>query len=267
MKITTIVFLFLFALLQPLKGHAQATADAPGTPQAAAAPVPAAPPALVTTSSDFSGSRLSYPVQIIATVYDSKGTVCLPANIELRGLGLLTSAGVPVKLRATKASDIDPEKYPLCDSGQSIKLADAIGRALIIDEKTTKIFTPRSNGLTYGVLVVPFKYYVNGSRDFKGAGTVGPYAGWKTQSSGLAAGVEFVGFAGLGAVTSEKIIDGKTESESLAAFSYGFAAIGRIRNNFQIGVVAGQDRVGKSSQYKDNGKWWIALSVGYPFSN
>lgn len=114
---------------------------------------------------------------------------------------------------------------------------------------------------------MPFKYHLSGSKDFKGAGTVGPYVGYKTQSSNWAAGVELIGFAGLSSVQSERTEDGKQVKESLAAFSYGFGAIGRIRDKFQVGVVLGQDRVGKSSVYADNGKWWLALSVGYAFAN
>jgi hypothetical protein len=284
MKLKASIFLLFLSLIQATQGHAQAPAAADvaavetdaDTPKEIAPVVPVIPSnySVVNASADYSGVRLSYPVRVYAKVYDTGKIVCIPPNFPLRGLGLLTSNGVPVKLKADLATDPDFKEYGNCDDENQAgdaatmpKLTTVVGRALIIDEKTTKMYTPRSNGLTYGILVVPFKYYVNGSRDFKGAGTIGPYAGWTAQSSKWAAGLELVGFAGLSAVSSEKIVDGKATSETLAAFGYGVAVIGRIRNNFQVGIVAGQDRVGKSSQYKDNGKWWLALSVGYPFSN
>lgn len=265
--------IFLFSIFF-LHVWAHAQGNAPASSQTTTTPAPAVTgtSTLVTTSGDFSGVRLSYPVRVVALVDGTNQSVCIPAGFELRGLGLLTSAGLPVKLRATKVSEINQDSIAPCNNAKAlngtelVSLTSVIGQVLIIDEKITKVYTPRSNGLTYGGLVVPFKYYVNGSRDFKGAGSIGPYAGWKSYYPNLDAGIEFVGFAGLGVVKAENTVDGKTQSDNLAAFSFGLGAIGRIHDDFQIGLIIGQDKVGKSSQYKDDGKWWIALSVGYPFS-
>lgn len=230
-------------------------------------------------SQEFSGVRLSYPVRVLAKVAGTDQWVCIPAKFPLRGLSSLTDKGLIVKLRPdTKAdfSKIVPTEFDLCDGSpapapaspkNTIPLESALGLPLQVPKETAANYMPTSNGLTYGILVVPFKYHLRGSKDFKGAGSVGPYAGYKTQSSNWAAGVEFVGFAGLGMVESSIEKDGKPATETLTAFSYGVAAIGRIHDKFQIGLVAGQDRVGKSSNYKDNGKWWLAVSIGYPFSN
>ena len=269
MKLQTSISLFFIAACQVTQGHAQTTADGVNLP------TPVDTYTYANSSGDFSGVRMAYPVQVYATVLDTSETVCIPANFPLRGLGLLTANGLHVKLRPESPADpvFDPNDFRDCDSDLPSKIdklrpiKSVIGKPLLVKQTDNTLYTPRSNGLTYGMLIVPFKYYVNGSRDFKGAGTIGPYAGWKLQSSRLAAGLELVGFAGLSAVSAEKIVDGKPTSETLAAFGYGVAAIGRIRNNFQVGVVLGQDRVGKSSQYKDNGKWWLALSIGFPFSN
>lgn len=35
----------------------------------------------------------------------------------------------------------------------------------------------------------------------------------------------------------------------------------------RVGVVIGADRVSKESKYPDNGKAWIAVTIGYAFSN
>lgn len=35
----------------------------------------------------------------------------------------------------------------------------------------------------------------------------------------------------------------------------------------RVGVVIGADRVSKESMYPDNGKAWIAVTIGYAFSN
>lgn len=235
---------------------------------------------------NVSGIRLNYPVRLYLTIVGTAEKVCVPAEFPLRGLGV-ENKKVLVKLRPKTKDDFPQNeskqfvikngvgletKYDSCDEDtvggiKVVPLYSVIGKPLEVAQSDSEKYFVNSNGLTYGALVVPFKYHLGGSKDFKGSGTVGPYVGYKTQSSNWAAGVEFIGFAGLGSVQSERTEDGKQVKESLAAFSYGFGAIGRIRDKFQIGVVLGQDRVGKSSVYADNGKWWMALSVGYAFAN
>ncbi|RSZ59865.1 hypothetical protein HF313_14145 [Massilia atriviolacea] len=230
---------------------------------------------VVQSDQNLAGTRLSYPVRVYAKINETNKTVCIPAGFPLRGLGLVTDQGAPVKLRALNQErfDKDAALYKLCDDdelkdGETMTpLKDAIGAPLIIEQRTNAMYTATSNGLTYGALFVPFKYQLGGSKDFKGAVSVGPYAGYKLESANWAAGLEMVGFAGLGMVKGERIKDGKPITEEIAAFSYGGALIGRIKRDIQIGLVLGQDRASKSSQYKDQGKWWLALSIGFPFSN
>lgn len=222
----------------------------------------------VNAGKDFSGTRLSYPVRVYAQVHNEDKWVCIPATFPLRGLGMLTNVGVPVKLRAVKSDDVIFSKFDNCTvpDKTNLDIKDAVGLPLIVTTEVNNTYRISSNGLTYGVLVVPFKYHLRGSRDFNGGGSIGPYAGYKTENSNWAAGLEIVGFAGLGTVAAAREKDGQADTETLAAFSAGVALIGRVKGDFQIGVVAGQDRVSKSSNYKDNGKWWLAVTFGFPFS-
>jgi hypothetical protein len=44
-----------------------------------------------------------------------------------------------------------------------------------------------------------------------------------------------------------------------------------VKDSFQLGLVLGWDRVGRSANFANNGKlWlagWLAVSLGYAFSN
>ena len=72
-----------------------------------------------------------------------------------------------------------------------------------IDVDTMAAYPINRSGLSYGALMVPFKYHVTGSRRFQGSGSVGPYAGYKMESSKLGASLEILGFLGLSSVQVE----------------------------------------------------------------
>jgi hypothetical protein len=216
---------------------------------------------------DYEGKRLAFPVNIEATLlYDKTKSICLPPRTRLRGMSQLTAAGVLVRLR-DEPSAKDPDYW--C-RGKLIKQADLVAvypETLIVSKVDVDAVPANISGLSYGVLVVPFKYHIRGSKEFKGSGSVGPYAGYKTESGNWAASVEFVGFLGLTNVAVERNIDGKPITDNVSGISYGGGMIGRITDKFQVGLLLGADRVGKSVNYVDNGKLWIAVSVGYAFSN
>jgi hypothetical protein len=223
------------------------------------------------SAEDFTGKRISYPVEVMAHRLSDSKTVCIPADARLRGMSKITEKGLMVTPRGntilpdflwegTAKKDCTGVKGELDFNSQD-------GQALVIDKAVVDSLPANISGLSYGLLVVPFKYHITGSKDFKGSGSVGPYAGYKTESSAWGASVEIVGFGGLSSVPVDDVVDGKTKTTDVSAFSYGAGVIGRIRQNFQLGLIIGADRVGKSVNYPDNGKAWIAISVGYAFSN
>lgn len=164
-------------------------------------------------------------------------------------------------------SDLECTAVSLASGESAVALDQARDKALQIDAPTLAAYPINRSGHSYGALMVPFKYHVTGSRRFQGSGSVGPYAGYKMESGKWGASLELVGFLGLSSVQVDRVQDGKPIKEDLSAFSYGVGAIGRIRENFQVGVVLGADRVSKESMYPDNGKAWIAVTIGYAFSN
>jgi hypothetical protein len=75
-----------------------------------------------------------------------------------------------------------------------------------------------------------------------------------------------VGFLGGAGVSVEQNIDSEKKMQTLAGVSYGLGVIGSIKNEFQLGVIVGADRVSNNANYGNNGKWWIALGIGFSFS-
>jgi hypothetical protein len=212
---------------------------------------------------NYLGDKLSFPVNVNLDITNPDGstsrTLCVPAGTTLRGLGKRTD-----------------------DKGLKVRVANVFGEAVDCSDNTTPLpknialtvpptvlneFTPDRYGLTYGVLVVPYKYHFSGSKDFKGNSTVGPFLGYRFDRNTVGVGIKAVGFVGGSAIEVTRTNNNQTKTETLAGFSYGVGLLGEIKNEFQLGVVFGADRVSKGSDYEDNGKLWGAVALGFSFAN
>jgi hypothetical protein len=114
-------------------------------------------------------------------------------------------------------------------------------------------------GMTYGALVVPYKYHLTGQRDFTGGASLGGYLGYRLETT------KYVGFT----LTPVAFLGGSNISvgaQNLAGLSYGLGLIGTFKGTFQAGAVIGWDQVGKSAGYQYNGKPWLAVEIGYSFA-
>lgn len=189
---------------------------------------------------------------------DTKEDVCIAPLSLLQTLG--ASAGL-VKVRAVRAVFRDDPK--ICDGSAVVRQDTPIE----IESTAFKEAYPNRYGITFGGLVVPFKYQVAGSKDFKGGSSVGAYIGYRFDNNIWGFELKPIVFLGGGTVAVEQNIDGVKKVQNLAGFSAGIGLIGSFKEKFQIGLVLGADRVNKSAGYIDNGKGWIALSFGVPFSN
>lgn len=150
------------------------------------------------------------------------------------------------------------EKPPLLKRGDSpIKVKENVG-GFVVDYGEQK-------GWTYGALVVPYKYYIKPG-DITGAATVAPYAGYRWDLNPT--GFEFrpIFFAGPTVLTG---IEENGDSTSLFGLSVGLGLLFEINNEFNAGFVVGKDYVssGDKSKFDAHADKWIALSLGYDFSN
>lgn len=173
-----------------------------------------------------------------------------------------------------KWSETDPDPDP-----KMIPADAQIGIPMTTIQSTAT--PPDRYGFTYGGLVVPFKFELTGDKEFKGSASLGPYMGYRLgfESSGieLAFPVVFAGISNVSATkttttttaATEKTPASTKESSStsdLAAFSYGAGLIGILKQTFQFGAVIGFDHAGSGQGYQYNDKPWLAVEIGYQFS-
>jgi hypothetical protein len=80
------------------------------------------------------------------------------------------------------------------------------------------------------------------------------------------------GFAGVSNISVAKTttdpttMKPSTSTEQLAGFGYGGALMFEVKGGFQAGAVVGWDRVGSGQGFQYNNKPWLALELGYSFS-
>lgn len=139
---------------------------------------------------------------------------------------------------------------------------------------------PNRYGVTFGGLVVPFKFQLTGKQDFKASASAAPYMGYRLGFTGSGVELAPVVFAGIGVVSATKTkektstTDGedgtttKTEKTTteLASFSYGFGLIGTLKRSFHFGGLIGFDHTGSGKGYKYNDKPWFAVELGASFN-
>jgi hypothetical protein len=211
---------------------------------------------------NYIGDRLSFPTRVFATYSGAKKgeTVCIPARTALRGLSKVTEKGLTVSVIGP--TPVIGKDIKGCEDDSNLESDIDLN---ISKEEFEKIL-PNRYGFCYGALVVPYKYHFNGSKEFNGNSTIGPYLGYRLDKASIGVAAEFIGFAGASNVSVTQTTNGQASTQNLAGFSYGVGIIGVVKSDFQLGVVLGFDTVSKSANYVDNNKPWVAISIGYSFA-
>lgn len=257
--------------------HGQAQGQTPA-PAPAAEPTAATTPAPTTvqyvtdapsSATNFIGDRIDYqtPVKAQVTVLGSSTAkdVCIGGKANLKGVGVASlkvgtaepKTHVLFRVKEAGEAGTDP-----CGE-KTLTLAKA-GEIVALDTDTLTKTPPNRYGLTYGTLIVPYKYQMGGDRSVAGGATLGGYLGYRATIYGSS--LAFITFAGPTKVDVAQMKDGKASTESLAGLSYGIGLLGTVKDGFKAGVVVGTDRVAKSAGYANSGKAWISLSLGYDFT-
>jgi hypothetical protein len=122
------------------------------------------------------------------------------------------------------------------------------------------------NGYTYGLLTAPYKFFPK-DHSFSSSATIGPYAGWEfTVSDWFSA--KAIGSFGLSSVpVTTTNSTGESTTSNKAALSLSTGVLFDINKQFQLGLLLGADSAGPNSGYQYNGKPWLAIDIGYKFSN
>lgn len=222
----------------------------------------------------------------------SLSDACAKRQTEFKGLGKTTLGNKPAHLFVVddtpsgrevtqQAVDVKDRTRPASTvAGTATKEGDGLkdlfrcasdkdlrkGDVVVIASETIETLRARRTGVAFGTLLVPYKYHLRSNKEFSGGATVGGYVGGRIEWTAFEA--QYMGFLGASAIEVARAgADGNVNKESHAGLSYGFGLLGTIKDDFQLGVVLGWDRVGKSVGYANNGKPWLAISLGFGFSN
>ena len=134
-------------------------------------------------------------------------------------------------------------------------------------------------GWTYGALTMPYKYYP-GTKTFSANAPIGAYVGLRRGQAG--SGHTYAFALTLSSVKADTIdpktlVDGKpsvTGTTDVAALSLAAGMMFDVLKSsagkpFKAGLFVGVDRVSRSPSvsYAQNGKAWLALQIGYDFTD
>jgi hypothetical protein len=184
---------------------------------------------------------------------------CVPAYSTLRGIGTL-KIGTETR-PAFVVTNVS--KSAGCNTG-IVNENDVV----VLNQADIDSTPPDRYGLTYGALLVPYKYHLGGSKTFTGNTSVGGYVGFRQDRTGvMGIALEYIAFLGASAVPVAQNTNGQSTTQNLSGVSYGLGIIGNVKGAFHMGVVVGADRVNPNAGYVDNGKPWVAVELGYSFSN
>ena len=245
--------------------------------------------AQVTSDRDnFTGDRIRFPYTTLIVEATKLGNgggttpVCVPARTNLLGVGKgtlnangsvkemsifsLKAPAVPPVLATSSPDEVKEAQAAAATAAAqcgTVPVA-AVGQAVLLDPEMLRKSPPERFGWTYGTLVVPYKYQVQGDRSLSGGATLGGYAGFRGSPFG-GPSLVFMGFAGATKVDVPTTRNGQAVTESVAGLSYGVGLLGSIKDAFKVGFVIGADRVDNKLGYVNNGKTWISFSLGYDF--
>jgi hypothetical protein len=157
---------------------------------------------------------------------------------------------------------------PVGSACSAVQAAAKTGQVIAIEHVLVGALPTIRTGLSYGTLLIPFKYHLGGDKSFSGSSSLGGYLGWRfDQTSSMGLSTKVVGFLGAANVPVTEVIDGQSKTQQMTGLTYGIGVLGEVKNSFQLGVVVGADRVSKSANYVNDGKPWLAVSLGFGFSN
>lgn len=143
----------------------------------------------------------------------------------------------------------------------------------VIDKSEIEKMPHSRAGWTFGALVIPFKYHPS-DKSFGGSASIGPYVGYRISPyiSGLygtsATWIASAGWTSSIAVpTAPNVTPAGSVNRSGFSFSTGLIFSVDKGEGIQVGILAGQDRMGSNAiaPYSYEGKTWISMAVGYKF--
>jgi hypothetical protein len=190
---------------------------------------------------------------------------CVPAKTSMRGIGTHSVAGKVQPLfmivEIPDQNSVTAKLFKKCELDKQVVVGEIVA---FLDQDIAAIPVSRF-GITYGALLIPYKYQLKGDQELGGNTSLAGYVGYRQSRMTLGVELKYIAFLGATKLSVSQTNNGQTSELPLAAVSYGIGLIGTLKNSFQMGLVLGADRVSQSAGYKNNGKPWIAISLGYDF--
>lgn len=248
----------------------------------------------------FIGDKISYPFDIPASeieIFNNKSVkpACIPAGLQLRVLTEPDDDGFVLAVVLSGPYDYECGRARPQTDKAGAEQSTTQETALILRDNSSKVApenletknrirfpnhplanilikinsrfagaSPKRSGWTYGTLLVPYKGITSGSKTIKSSATIGPYFGRRIEgNTGLE--FKFIGFFGPSAIENSTEENGESKTDTLFGLSYGLGLLITVKQEFQMGIVVGEDRVGEDSDFEDNGKTWLAIALGYEF--
>jgi len=186
---------------------------------------------------------------------------CAPAGSKLAIVQERADGKLVVRFYEVATESDDPEALKQCPPNQRVNTYTAY----VIGKNELVNFDYRRTGVTFGGLVVPFKYRLGGDRGITASTTVAPYVGFRTgwfQTWSLS--FTPVLSAGLGLVPVTDPSSGKTETKSAFSVAAGFIMGSSKNEKFNSGILFGRDLLSKADRELDPNvnKWWLSFYVG-----
>ncbi len=133
-----------------------------------------------------------------------------------------------------------------------------------IEKATLLNYDVRRSGVTFGALVVPFKFRLGNSKEFASSSTVAPYIGFK---SDLNFGLSFTPIlsAGIGMVPIADAANNTTTTKAAFSTAVGLVLTSSKNDSFNAGLLFGKDFLNKADRAADPSvsKPWISFYIGY----
>ena len=154
-------------------------------------------------------------------------------------------------------------KYTLQDESPPLEIRDDV--EYVVERANLANHENMRNGYTYGVLTAPYKFFPK-DHSFSSSAVIGPYVGWQyTINDFSVKPIASFGLSSVAVTTTNAAGESTTSNRAALALSTG--VLFDITNKFQLGFLVGADSAGPGSGYKYNGKPWLAIDIGYKFSN
>jgi hypothetical protein len=191
---------------------------------------------------------------------------CAPQGSKLRVIQILKDTltvqfiDIPDKPRGILGTpQVTQEALDACKNRVNTHTAYEISRTEL------DRFGFRRSGITFGGLVVPFKYRLGGDKGITSSSTVAPYVGFRT-SYLQGFGVSFTPIlsAGLGLVPVTDPNAGKTETKPAFSLAAGIVMTSSKNDQFNAGLIFGRDLLSKSDRALDPNvdKLWLSFYLG-----